>query len=494
MGFISLARCGEWGILLKMKRKIIEAVRGLLIKTILPIRKKKEEFFGKLRLSITYRIAWNTLKLMIANGILFFLIFLILYLSVERSSYKELAESIVVNLETFADDFGSEINPYRSRGIYLKVIKKETQETIYNDITIPLQKLKNYFKFIYYTPKQKMYRFVLEDTMEFLQGRSEYIALFYYDMTKEYEKMLHLVWNMGFVYLVLILFIVLEGRKDSTKMLVPIQEMSETVNRLTVNNLHSERLNVEGTKNELKDLAVVFNHMLDRLETSYESQKQFVSDASHELRTPIAVIQGYANMLSRWGANDPEVLQESIEAIQNESKMMQDLVEKLLFLSRHDKKTLKLEKKLFDMGAVVEEMVKETKMVAKNRNVECPAVEKVQVYGDKQSLKQAIRVFIDNAIKYTKEGDTITISCHNVNGNCVICVADTGIGMKKKDLDHIFNRFYRSDDVRNRKIEGHGLGLSIAKLIIMGHTGSIKIRTQYTKGTSFTVTLPKVWY
>ena len=98
--------------------------------------------------------------------------------------------------------------------------------------------------------------------------------------------------------------------------------MSETVNRLTMNNLHSERLNVEGTKNELKDLAVVFNNMLDRMETSYESQKQFVSDASHELRTPIAVIKGYVNMLNRWGAKDPEVLQESIEALKNESNII----------------------------------------------------------------------------------------------------------------------------------------------------------------------------
>lgn len=477
-----------------MKHKIVEKIRQLLIKIVLPIRKKKEEFSGKLRLSMTYRIAWNTLKLMVVNGVLFFLIFLILYISVERSSYRELAESIVINLETFADDFGNEINPYRDKGIYLKLTKKQTQETIYNDSIIPLEKLKNYFKFIYYTPKQTEYCLVLEDTIEFFQGGQEYLAWFYYDMTKEYKKMLHLVWNMIFVYLVLILFIVLEGRRDSIKMLVPIQEMSETVNRLTMNNLHSERLNVEGTKNELRDLAVVFNNMLDRMETSYESQKQFVSDASHELRTPIAVIKGYVNMLNRWGAKDPEVLQESIEALKNESNMMQDLVEKLLFLSRHDKKTLKLEKKLFDMGSVVEEMIKETKMVAKNRKVESLAVEKVRVYGDKQSLKQAIRVFIDNAIKYTRDGDTITISCRNVNGNCVICVADTGIGMTRKDLDHIFNRFYRSDDVRNRKIEGHGLGLSIAKLIIMAHTGRIKIRTQYTKGTSFTVTLPKMWY
>ena len=143
------------------------------------------------------------------------------------------------------------------------------------------------------------------------------------------------------------------------------------------------------------------------------------------------------------------------------------------------------------MQPVVEEIVKETELVAKNRIIECPALEHVIVYGDKQSLKQAIRVFIDNAIKYTEDGDTIRISCQNIHGDARITVEDTGIGMTQKDLDHIFNRFYRSDNVRDKQIEGHGLGLSIAKLIILGHAGRIKIRTQYTKGTSFIVTLPK---
>jgi signal transduction histidine kinase len=139
--------------------------------------------------------------------------------------------------------------------------------------------------------------------------------------------------------------------------------------------------------------------MLDRIETSYESQKQFVSDASHELRTPIAVIQGYINMLNRWGSTNEEVLQESIEAIQNEARSMQDLVEKLLFLSRHDKKTLKLTKKRFNMRLLVEDMVKETRLVAVNRVISNPIMEDVIVYGDKQALKQAIRIFIDNAVK-----------------------------------------------------------------------------------------------
>jgi signal transduction histidine kinase len=118
-------------------------------------------------------------------------------------------------------------------------------------------------------------------------------------------------------------------------------------------------------------------------------------------------------------------------------------------------------------------------------------MEDVIVYGDKQALKQAIRIFIDNAVKYTHDGDEITISCQKINEDCVITVQDSGIGMTQKDIDHIFDRFYRSEYVRNQNISGHGLGLSLAKLIILAHTGKIKVRSQFKKGTSFIITLPK---
>jgi signal transduction histidine kinase len=170
---------------------------------------------------------------------------------------------------------------------------------------------------------------------------------------------------------------------------------------------------------------------------------------------------------------------------------MQDLVEKLLFLSRHDKKTLKLNKKRFNMRPLIEDMVKETKLVAGNRIISSPVMEDAIVYGDKQALKQAIRIFIDNAVKYTADGDEITIRCEKIHDDCVITVQDTGIGMTKKDIDHIFNRFYRSDYVRNQNISGHGLGLSLAKLIILAHTGKIKVRSQFKQGSSFIITLPK---
>ena len=143
------------------------------------------------------------------------------------------------------------------------------------------------------------------------------------------------------------------------------------------------------------------------------------------------------------------------------------------------------------MRKLVDDMVKETKLVAGDRIIQSPIMEDVIVYGDKQALKQAIRIFIDNAVKYSRDGDEITIQCEKVGEDCVITVADTGIGMTQKDIDHIFDRFYRSDYVRNQNIGGHGLGLSLAKLIILAHTGKIKVRSQFKKGTSFIITLPK---
>ena len=454
------------------------------------MQKKKDALIGRLRLSMSYRITLNYLKLMIINGIIFMAIFLVLYLNVQIEEYRNLAEEIVTELKQ-KELSDKQINPYAERGVHVMVRVQDSQEILYDDTDFTVKGFL-FFKNLHIEPSDKEHKIVINETILFEMDNKNYEAIFSYNMTKDYNRMWKLVLNMILLYAVIVYFILREARAQNVKMLAPIQEMSDTVNRITVNNLQSERLNVEGMKDELKDLAETFNESLNRLELSYESQKQFVSDASHELRTPIAVVQGYANMLKRWGSKDEDVLAESIEAISNEATQMQDLVEKLLFLSRHDKKTLKLNKSRFDIQPVVEEMVRETKLVAHKRVIESPALESVYVYGDKQAIKQAIRVFIDNAQKYTEDGDTIRISCENRQGDCVITVEDTGVGMKRRDLDNIFNRFYRADDVRNRKIEGHGLGLSIAKLIIMSHTGRIKIRTQYTKGTSFIVTFPKL--
>lgn len=467
----------------------LESLRRALTKIILPIRKKREEFLSNFRLSILFRVSMGYLKLLLTHGILLMIGIFLLYMYTEKKEFSEMADDIIASIEEA--EASVYINPYYMQGLSMEIEHLETNKEVYNDITYHPTSDKAFFHGIHFDRKSEDHILVINEDKEFSVHDYNYLGTFQYDLTGSYYNFLSMLWKLIILYIVIVAMIIHKGRKNNEDLMEPIQIMSATASRLTAHNLHSERLNVEGTKNELKDLANVINQMLDRIETSYESQKQFVSDASHELRTPIAVIQGYSNLLDRWGTTNEEVLLESIEAIQNESRAMQDLVEKLLFLSRHDKKTLKLTKKRFNMRPMVEDMVKETRLVSPKRIINSSELEDVIVYGDKQALKQAIRIFIDNAVKYSKDGDEITILCKNKNGDCVIIVQDTGIGMTRHDVEHIFDRFYRSDNVRGHNITGHGLGLSLAKLIVLAHVGKIKVRTQFTKGTSFTITIPK---
>lgn len=472
-----------------MNNKILEAIRQILRKTILPIRNKREQWLSNFRFSMAFRISLAYLKLLLTHGLLFMIGFFLLFIYSEKTNYDRMAKDVIKTI--MMDNETNFINPYYHQGLSMKIDNNIAKCEIYNDIAFQPASDKEFVHGIHFNRKSENNILVINENRTFVLNGTEYLATFQYDMSGSYQRAWSLLWKLGILYLLIVILIIRKGKRSDVKLFEPLRVMSASANRLTVNNLNSERLNVEGTKNELKDLANVINAMLDRIETSYESQKQFVSDASHELRTPISVIQGYANLLNRWGTTNEEVLRESIEAIQNEARSMQDLVEKLLFLSRHDKKTLKLAKKRFNMRPLVEDMVKETKLVAGNRKILNPIMEDVIVYGDKQSLKQAIRIFIDNAVKYTKDEDEITILCQKVNDDCVITIQDTGIGMTKKDIDNIFNRFYRSDHVRNQNISGHGLGLSLAKLIILAHTGKIKVHSQFKKGSSFIITIPK---
>lgn len=230
--------------------------------------------------------------------------------------------------------------------------------------------------------------------------------------------------------------------------------------------------------------------MLDRIETSYNSQKQFVSDASHELRTPIAVIQGYASMLSRWGKSDPDVLNEGINAIAQETESMKELVESLLFLARHDKKTLMMEMVRFDAYDVAAEVQREAAMVTPEDTFALDPADHVQIEADRGMLKQVMRILCDNAVKYSPKGSTITLGVQKTENGCTLSMSDHGPGIPKEELSRIFERFYRCDSARKTESSGHGLGLSIARIIVMGHSGQLRVRSKVGAGTTFYVDLP----
>jgi len=271
----------------------------------------------------------------------------------------------------------------------------------------------------------------------------------------------------------------------------PIKNMTEITKTITVNNINT-RLDIKGTQDELKELSQTFNEMMDRIEQGYKFQQQFVSDASHELRTPIAVIKGYVNMLDRWGKNDKAVLEESIGAIKNETDNMQDLIEKLLFIARSDKGNLAYSKEDFKISTILNEIEKETKMIDTAHKLYFKFYDDANVYGDIKRVKQAIRIIIDNSIKYTPAGGYIMVSGFLQDDYYVIKIEDTGIGIDKKDLGKIFDRLYRAEQSRSKEIGGHGLGLSIAKIIVLGHKGKIRVKSTIGKGSEFSIMLPYI--
>ena len=242
---------------------------------------------------------------------------------------------------------------------------------------------------------------------------------------------------------------------------------------------------------DLQGIEAAMNNLLMRMRDSYRQQARFVNDASHELRTPIAVIQGYANMLARWGSRDEKVLNESIEAIQHESEHMKYLVEQLLFLARGDSGKTKLTLEEISLSQLMEEIYEESLMIDEKHPYRYrKPQEEIVVQADGTLLKQAVRILTDNSAKYTHEGDEIVFSLGKTReGIPYLQVQDTGIGMEEADVAHMFDRFYRADEVRS--YQGTGLGLAIAKWIVDKHGGYFEILSRTGLGTRVRIVLGK---
>ena len=277
------------------------------------------------------------------------------------------------------------------------------------------------------------------------------------------------------------------GREDVK--LSELRRLAEHLGEINAAHL-DERLDIPGGAKELAVLAEAINAMLERIERSYQAQSRFVSDASHELRTPISVIQGYANMLDRWGKNDPEAAQEAINAIRQEAESMSALVQNLLFLARGDNQTQQVHKVSLNLSDVAEEVLRETQLLETGRSISGEIFPLLQVRADLQLVKQVMRILVDNAIKYTEAGDEICIRLRRRGTECVFSVTDTGPGIPSQELSRVFERFYRTDQSRSRESGGTGLGLSIAHWIAQRHQGSLEVLSREGVGSRFSLVLP----
>lgn len=329
------------------------------------------------------------------------------------------------------------------------------------------------------------------------------------DAGQLFEMILFCAVGIGALQVLSLLHHLIFGARDVRYRLHPLNEMAKKAEEISsiafdeskfqlledaISNVNPEngKEHLKIGDKDLQGLELAVNNLIDRMRESYRQQSRFVSDASHELRTPISVIQGYANMLDRWGKEDETVLEEGIEAIRHESEHMSTLVEQLLFLARSDSGKNEMVMETVSLSKLVEEAYEESMMIDEEHFYMLKKLTEgeVMISGDATMLKQTMRILADNAMKYTNEKDEIIFAFGRSGTEVFFYVQDSGVGMKEQDITHVFERFYRSDEARNKETGGTGLGLSIAKWIVDKHRGHFEILSREGLGTRITVWLP----
>lgn len=270
----------------------------------------------------------------------------------------------------------------------------------------------------------------------------------------------------------------------------PINQMIRLVERIQVNNL-GERVDVASSRGEVARLAITFNNMLNRMERSFSQQSQFVADASHEIRTPLTTIQGYANLLGRWGKTKPDVLDKGIRVIQKESNRMRNVTEDLLTLASLDISVDDMPKRA-NVSEIIAETVDSASFLHDDATIQTDLQSAELAAMSPAHLKRIVTNVLDNAIKYSKPNANIVISSRTAENTISIAIEDDGQGIPASDLPHIFDRFYRVDKSRTRREGGSGLGLAIVKELVEAYGGTIRVDSTIDVGTKATVTVPAI--
>jgi heavy metal sensor kinase len=284
----------------------------------------------------------------------------------------------------------------------------------------------------------------------------------------------------------------LGGAIISGTALRPLNRIAATASRIARAEDLDQRIEGAYPDDEVGQLADTFNEMMARLRDLFQTQQRLVADVSHELRTPLATIQGNVDLLRRGAAQDPTMLAEGLEAIDQEVARMSRLVRDLLLLAEADA-GVQLTLKPVELDTLLLEVYREALLMANGRvKVRLGHEDQAQVQGDADRLKQLLLNLISNAIAYTPADGVVTLSLHRrPDGWVRVTVADTGIGIAPEDQPQIFDRFWRVDRARTRAAGGSGLGLSIAKSIAEAHGGTIAVESEPGKGSTFEVLLPQ---
>jgi signal transduction histidine kinase len=272
----------------------------------------------------------------------------------------------------------------------------------------------------------------------------------------------------------------------------PINQLALAMREIGSDRLN-RRLRWKNRKDEIGKLAATFDDLLARLEEAFARERQFISDASHELKTPLTSINANAQMLARWGDRDEHVRKESLETIATESASLAGMVAGMLTLARADSGEA-IPKEAISLGAIGAEAVASAQPRAHEKGLRLTfeaGSAQPQILGDPALIRQLFSNLIDNAIKFTDAGD-INVRVRNEEGKAIVEVEDTGPGIDPSDLAFVFDRFYRTDKSRNRAIPGTGLGLAIVRSIARVHDGSVEVSRSRTGGALFRAWFPRI--
>ncbi|HJX12789.1 MAG TPA: ATP-binding protein [Dehalococcoidales bacterium] len=268
--------------------------------------------------------------------------------------------------------------------------------------------------------------------------------------------------------------------------LSPVSRISQTARSIEASSDLSRRVGYAGPADEIGELATTFDHMIEHLDRVFQSQRYFVADASHELRGPLTVIRGNIDLLKRQLSQEDR--EESLRAIERESMRMSQIADELLLLAEVESGQIG-RRETVPLKSLLLEEAERAGSAAGGRHVRVARQEDLSVTGDAQRLRQLLANLVDNAVKYTPEKGTVTLSLYRDGDRACLEVADTGIGIPPEHLPHIFDRFYRVDKARSRGSGGTGLGLAIVKGIAEQHGGDVTVTSRPGQGSTFTVRL-----
>lgn len=280
----------------------------------------------------------------------------------------------------------------------------------------------------------------------------------------------------------------------ASRFLKPIKRITSTIDRVNSEPQSEVRIEQINSNDEMSHLINEFNAMLDRIQRFIDQQTDFVGDVSHELRTPVAVLEGHLKLLSRWGKDDPEVLDESLAASLQETARMKSLIQEMLDLTRADQVDTMYAGAVVEVQQMAHQVVSDMSMIHPDFQItledELDGPSWIQMY--RNHLEQVLIILVDNAVKYSRDRKEVHVSIGNSEHEVNIAIQDFGEGISPENMGRVFGRFYRVDKARSREKGGNGLGLAIAKQLIDGYHGEISVDSSLGYGSVFRINLPRI--